>query len=463
MQVTVHSNAGPFTVTCPSTAVTWSNLQTVTWDVAGTASDPINATNVNILLSTNGGLAFPIMLASNVPNGGFQTVQLPNLATSRARIEVQAAGNIFFAISRSNFTLIGLTLPVQSDRTIDELTELIVTNSASEGHIPAPALTYQLVDPPAGASIDTNGVITWTPSQAQGPSTNLITTVVTDSGAPPLSATNSFIVVVNDLSRRAPVLAPIADQTIVEGNTLIITNSVTGPGAEDPLTFSLATTAPAGATINPTNGLFSWTPTEAQGPGTNLITVTLMDASIPGWSESQSFTVTVLETNSPPVLAPILDRVIHAGTTLSISNTATDPDIPANILTLGPGAPPGAAINASNGLLVWTTSDADANTTNLVAIRVSDDGSPSLSDTKTFTVTVVPRPTFAAITLSNALVTLTWSAVPGQTYRVQYQDMVTGTNWIALPPDVTASGASAATSDVFDSAAQRFYRVMLLP
>jgi hypothetical protein len=165
------------------------------------------------------------------------------------------------------------------------------------------------------------------------------------------------------------------------------------------------------------------------------------------------------------VLAPILDRVIHAGTTLSISNTATDPDIPANILTfsLGPGAPPGAAINASNGLLVWTTSDADANTTNLVAIRVSDDGSPSLSDTKTFTVTVVPRPTFAAITLSNALVTLTWSAVPGQTYRVQYQDMVTGTNWIALPPDVTASGASAATSDVFDSAAQRFYRVMLLP
>ena len=55
---------------------------------------------------------------------------------------------------------------------------------------------------PAGADIDTNGVITWTPTVAQVPSTNVFTTVVTDSNpwavnAQHLSATNSFTVVVN--------------------------------------------------------------------------------------------------------------------------------------------------------------------------------------------------------------------------------------------------------------------------
>jgi hypothetical protein len=57
-------------------------------------------------------------------------------------------------------------------------------------------LTYSLLEAPTGASIDTNGVITWQPAPVQGPSTNLIRVVVTDNSIPPLSATNSFSVVV---------------------------------------------------------------------------------------------------------------------------------------------------------------------------------------------------------------------------------------------------------------------------
>jgi hypothetical protein len=104
-QVTVVSSAGPFRITLPSSAVSWSGWHTINWNVAGTASAPVNASNVNIFLSTDGGQTFPLLLASNVPNNGAATVLLPNLTTSLARVKVQAADNIFFDISRANFSI----------------------------------------------------------------------------------------------------------------------------------------------------------------------------------------------------------------------------------------------------------------------------------------------------------------------------------------------------------------------
>src|SRR5207253_2959228 len=89
-------------------------------------------------------------------------------------------------------------LPVQTNRTIAELTLLTVTNTASDSDVPANTLSYSLVNPPAGAGIDTNSVITWTPSEAQGPGVYTFTTVVTDNGTPAMSATNSFEVTVTE-------------------------------------------------------------------------------------------------------------------------------------------------------------------------------------------------------------------------------------------------------------------------
>ena len=107
--VSVTAAAGPFAVTQPNTSVSWArnSMQTVLWDVAGTTAAPVSATTVNIRLSVDGGNTFPILLAAGTPNDGTEVITIPNFATTRARIKVEAAGNIFFDIGNTNFTITG--------------------------------------------------------------------------------------------------------------------------------------------------------------------------------------------------------------------------------------------------------------------------------------------------------------------------------------------------------------------
>ncbi|MFA5297151.1 MAG: reprolysin-like metallopeptidase [Lutibacter sp.] len=105
--VTFVGSAGPFKITSQSTEVTWDTgtAQTITWDVAKTNLAPVNCSFVNILLSVDGGLTFPIVLASNTPNDGTQAVVVPNNATTKARIKVESVGNIFYSANSKNITI----------------------------------------------------------------------------------------------------------------------------------------------------------------------------------------------------------------------------------------------------------------------------------------------------------------------------------------------------------------------
>ena len=86
-----------------------------------------------------------------------------------------------------------------------------------------------------------------------------------------------------------------------------------------------------------------------------------------------------------------------------------------------------------------------------------------MSDTGSFTITVVSRPMIESLTLSNGVAAITWTAITGQTYRLQYIESFAETNWSGLSPDITASGTSAGQSDLSGLAGQRFYRVAVVP
>lgn len=164
--ITVSGSAGPFVVTQPNTNVSWpaGSTQTVTWNVAGTNVSPVNCSQVDILLSVDGGYTYPYTLITATPNDGSQTVTLPAIApTNTARIMVRANGNVFYDISNTNFTITAnVSCPVPANLAVTTTS----TNTVSVTWTGAAGATYQLRYRPQGSATWTTLTGITTPSQA---------------------------------------------------------------------------------------------------------------------------------------------------------------------------------------------------------------------------------------------------------------------------------------------------------
>jgi hypothetical protein len=112
-----------FRVTSQGTATTWNtgSTQQVTWNVAGTTAAPVSAANVNIYLSVDSGQTFPYLIANSVPNNGNASVIIPSIpaSTTKARIKVKGANNVFFQINKSNITINRVTTSINVTATND--------------------------------------------------------------------------------------------------------------------------------------------------------------------------------------------------------------------------------------------------------------------------------------------------------------------------------------------------------
>jgi len=107
MVVNVSGTVGPFVVTSQNTEnIGWvqATNQTITWSVNGSETLP-GSSNVNIKLSTDGGLTYPITLASNTPNDGSETIIVPNLTETNCRLLIEPTSNIFYAINSKAFAI----------------------------------------------------------------------------------------------------------------------------------------------------------------------------------------------------------------------------------------------------------------------------------------------------------------------------------------------------------------------
>jgi hypothetical protein len=280
-----------------------------------------------------------------------------------------------------------------TSHTIPEETTLSFNVTASDSDLPVQNLTFSLDSgAPAGAAIDAaSGLFTWTPSEAQGPATNVILVRVTDDGSPTLSATQSFTVIVTEVNK-APVLINPGPFTIDE--TRRFTNQMVATDADLPtnrLTFLVSAPFVSGVTVGSATGLLTWTPTEVQGGSNYVVTVRVVDNGSPFLSATQSFTITVRKINSAPVLTNLNNTVftINELTSITLTNKATDSDIPTNNLTYElVSLLSGAAVDPVTGIFNWTPSEAQGPSSNSILVRVFDDGTPSLSATQRFSIVV---------------------------------------------------------------------------
>ena len=217
--------------------------------------------------------------------------------------------------------------------------------------------------------------------------------------------------VAGELTNHAPVLAGVGSLVGDEGSVIGFTASATDPDGDD-LVFSLAGAVPSGASIT-TGGVFSWTPEEAQGPGSYVVEVMVSDTGSPVLTDTETITITVDEVNQAPALVPPGGQTDAEGGSVSLQLVATDPDVPTNPLSWdGSGFPPGLSLSGDGNITGVVEAAAADGSPYAVTVSVSDGagssdqetfswvisdaGSPVLTDTETITVDEVeqtPAPT----------------------------------------------------------------------
>ncbi|GAB4132577.1 MAG: hypothetical protein Kow0040_13560 [Thermogutta sp.] len=217
---------------------------------------------------------------------------------------------------------------------------------------------FYLVSGPTGMTVDeSTGALTWTTNEASGPGTYTVTVEVRDSqGA---AGRSSFQVVVSEVNT-PPVLDPVADQTIQEGESLdLVLSAHDSDLPSNSLHYRLLGDVPEGMSIDPVTGALHWLPGETFGGSTVEVEVEVGDRE--SWSDPALLTdritlrIHVDEVDLPPVWQSVPTLTVFPGDTLRLQLSAQDPDIPTAAIRYSAESPlpDGALLDAETGLLEW--------------------------------------------------------------------------------------------------------------
>ena len=169
--------------------------------------------------------------------------------------------------------------------------------------------------------------------------------------------------------------------------------------------------------------------------------------------------------NTAPVFFPAVpDQVINVGVNLAVTNTATDAEAPPQTLTFSLASSPlNALLNTNNGIVTWRPQVTQAGTTNLFTLVVADNGTPSLSATQSFHVTVNPltRPNISSPVRAGSQFSLSVNGQVGPDYAVQTSTNLFdwGTLFITNSPAMPFNWIDTNTS----ADSKRFYRIKIGP
>lgn len=214
---------------------------------------------------------------------------------------------------------------------------------------------------------------------------------------------------INATSSRASVLVSAYKDSVSPRFAIVVVNTNAATGVLE--TFSLANFTAGSVTPWVT------TSTQSLAPQTPVI---VTNASVTYFVPAMSVVTLVGQGNTPPVINAVPNQTINVGATLLVTNIASDSDVPAQVLTFNPAnaLPANATINGASGVFSWRPHVSQANTTNLIQIQVTDNGSPNLSATNAFNVIVNPvtNPVVGGVTFAPGQISMTVNGPQGPDY-----------------------------------------------
>ena len=236
------------------------------------------------------------------------------------------------------------------------------------------SLTAVLVAGPANGelALAADGAFTYTPMADFSGSDSFSYKTSDGTG---YSNTATVTITVNPVNVPPVLSLPALPASVGELSNFTFTASATDED-NDELIFSL-NEAPEEAMIDPSTGVFSWTPAEAQGDGSSYsFTVEVSDGIL---TSTESFSLVVNEVNSAPDLVTIPDQAGDELKLISFTATASDLDLPANSLSYQLlNAPEGASIDAGTGVFSWVPGEGQDGI-HSVTVKVTDSGDPAMS------------------------------------------------------------------------------------